>query len=97
MNKFFFTLLGSGALLYASCATEIRIDPARSVITFQKAAQKSLAEDLQLHLKQITGKEIPVCPENSSPGRKICFCGRQGSGGGSCRLSAGRSSLESYA
>lgn len=73
MNKFFFTLLGSVALLYASCATEIRIDPARSVITFQKAAQKSLAEDLQLHLKQITGKEIPVCPENSSPAGKFVF------------------------
>ncbi len=73
MNKFCLTLLGAVALICATYAKEVRIDPEKSVITIQHVAQKPLAEDLQLHLKMITGKEIPILTGKSAPDGKFVF------------------------
>ncbi len=55
------------AVFFAVQAKEIRIDPAKSIITYQTAAHKALAKDLQLHLKMITGKEIPISSVKTQP------------------------------
>jgi len=48
--------------VFSLYAEDIRIEPEKAVIVCFYPAVKAAAEDLQLHLKIITGKEIPLKP-----------------------------------
>ena len=54
-----------GACCPCSCSTSVTVDPAKALIVAPKAA-KAAADELQLHLKLITGVDVPVLEKASA-------------------------------